>query len=201
MIKRDIEAFFTRKAGYNIKEKNEKGRLYPGVNVSGYSSLPNWTITRRLFGLPIVGEYDLKQESLPFKKVHARPDFPGRFITEVHPTLAIWVWLKEEVKSNDSLEWEYKGGNINAEQSASRVKNIINLFYKIPLIDRHQIPRELEAPEAHKNIGDKLDAFIAWLLGKLWLEKNGAVEVLGNAETGSFLLPYKEKWEEKGFLH
>jgi hypothetical protein len=41
---------------------------------------------------------------------------------------------------------------------------------------------------------DELDAIIAWILGKLWLEnrqdENFQVKLLGNGQTGSFLLPF-----------
>ncbi len=195
MVKREIEAFFTRKNGYNVRETNGKTRLYPGINVSNYSALPHWTITRHLFGLPIVGDYDLEQESLPFKKVHARPHSPGHFITEVHPTLAIWIWLKDTEK-DELFQWKYKG-KVKSEESARRVKAIINLLSNLPVINSHQIPPELNVSKADKNIADQLDAFIAWLLGKLWLEGNGEIEILGNDQTGSFLLPNKKELFQK----
>ncbi len=46
---------------------------------------------------------------------------------------------------------------------------------------------------------DELDARIAWALGRLWIEDEGSVNLLGNLEYGTFLLP-KIMGLEEAFL-
>ena len=42
---------------------------------------------------------------------------------------------------------------------------------------------------------DHLDAYIAWLLGTLWLENENKVLLVGNKNTGAILLPTDKKEE------
>lgn len=138
----------------------------PGISVRPYCGCPHWTITRRLLGLPRVGRFD--KDDLPFTLVtddRCRPK-AGRHVVEVHPAMALWHWCSA---ANDAGGWKYKKdkkcrAKLAAIMSSRMGKDFCNVT------------------------DDELDAWIAWHLARCWLDGDG-VMLLGNARTGSFLLP------------
>lgn len=159
----------------------------PGISTLGYSGLTHWTISRFLLGLPRVGAYDLPQAKLPLqllcdKEFEQRDSKKGSWVTEVHPALAIWLWCKDH-RGGDVL-WNYK-----------KDKKLIQELWEIL---RNKLPN---TPDFFKNTpknDDVMDARVAYMLGKIWVaEKNevkedNQVQILGNQDVGSFLLPYHE---------
>jgi hypothetical protein len=96
----------------------------------------------------------------------------------VHPAVAIWLWIKGS--SSKIKDWNYK-------KDKNVLRRIVDEF-KL----NHIIPNDISI----KN-DDYLDAYIAWKLGKEWVENNNTVKILGNADTGSFLLPFDNDLFEK----
>jgi hypothetical protein len=188
LTKRDIEYFFTNNFGFNvnIKNTNTGEKKFKGISVGNYSSLPHWTITKRLFGLPIMGRYCKKD--IPFKHIHSKEEISDPFnnyIVEVHPGLAIWIWLNKKWMEN--YDWEYKSKK-NEMRAFNQIKTDLDcLFFREVNIDRSIMTKFDQIDN-----DDKLDSFIAWMLGYLWLKDSGLVNIIGNVETGSFLLPVLE---------
>jgi hypothetical protein len=158
LTKRLIEKFFSTQDGEKTPD---------GISIGNYSNCSHWTITRRFLGLPRVGPYDAKD--LPFTLVETDAHKPklGRYVVEVHPAVALWLWCK----SDEHTIWRYK----NKKDSACMQALIKTLNRKINI----QITADND---------DELDAWIAWYLADQWLNGNG-VMLLGDARTGSFLVP------------
>ncbi|MEK6795536.1 MAG: hypothetical protein AABZ39_12205 [Spirochaetota bacterium] len=147
------------------------------ISVNPYSGLSHWTISRSLIGLPRTGPYD-NSEKLPFSLISDETKKPnsGLNIVEVHPALAMWLWLHEQ-KDIDS--WKYKGDHQVCEYFWKRLLKI-EVFKEIFLNACHQ-----------ESLYDDnlLDARIAYALGCLLLKDNNSVIILGNLDLGTFLLP------------
>ena len=168
---RKIESFF---------RSPKNGMKTPkGISVMGYSGCPHWTITRGLLGLPRVGPYDTPVQNLPFQLLASEQDKkillddPRRkCVVEVHPAVALWLWLANKP------DYHYKKDLSIIKDFYSSIKEKFTNF---------------NLPENITN-DDQLDALVAWLLGKLWVEhaqqNNNTVILLGNQATGAMLLPY-----------
>ena len=130
---------------------------------------------RRLLSLPRVGQYDLDTK-LPFTLVTNDRDRPnaGRHVVEVHPAVALWRWCMTEDYSGP---WEYKKDR-QCKQSICKLMS-----------------QRLEKDHVATASDDELDAWIAWYLARCWLS-NSNVALLGNAQTGSFLLPFDPALQE-----
>lgn len=165
--KRPIEQFFSR-AEYGFK-------VPAGISVLGYGSCPHWTISRHLVGLPRVGQYDRPENELPFALAWEPPQ-EGPCIVEVHPAVALWLWCAPKGRRATALA--YKG-----RQNLAQMKKLWAIIEDGPWA-------EAGAPKvAAPANDDELDARVAFLLGALWLRKRGAVALLGDNDTGAFLLP------------
>ena len=170
-----VESFFQRDStGYKVPK---------GISVRGYGGCPHWTLGRSLIGLPRTGPFDPSEDGLPFRlAVGADPPLAGRNIVEVHPAVAIWLWV---ARSNAGIEhWNYKKddevlGRFWIELQRGPWASIPGLA-KLP-------------PPAHD---DELDSRVAYALGWLWCSAgNTDVRVLGDRESGAFLLPVDQALE------
>lgn len=146
-----------------------KGGPFPapvGISVRSYCGCPHWTITRRLLGLPRVGRYDAK-DGLPFMLVTSNRDRPsqGRHVVEVHPAVALWRWCSASYDGT----WQYK----TDKKCRAELVRLMSSRIGMELLNVSE---------------DELDAWTAWYLARCWLDRRGVV-LLGNARTGSFLLP------------
>ena len=161
---RPIERFFYQPGAF---------RPPKGISVLSYCHCSHWTISRRLLGLPRVGPYDREEAKLPFRLVTNDGDRPsaGRHVVEVHPAVAIWRWCRADY---DGV-WEYK-----KDQECRR---------ELCKLMSCRIGKSLAYASNHKLSDDALDAWTAWYLADCWLSRNG-VMLLGDAKTGSFLLPH-----------
>lgn len=172
----------------------------PGISVQPYSGCSYWAITRALVGLPVTGTFDRSTHELPFKLITKETErsslVTGNYIVEVHPAVAIWLWLKKENESEDerNSKWKYKGTTDtmtrkrNREKIASKLLGVesISSLVGCTRLSKGEIEQELG------NSDDKLDAFVAWVLGELWLKDSPEVILLGDADHGSMLLPNSE---------
>jgi len=158
---RRIEAFFRQKGSYRPPE---------GISVLPYGGCPHWTISRRLLGLPRIGQYD--STSLPFSlATQDAPPARGRHVVEVHPAVALWRWSRA---AGHEGAWTYKGTKAEAREVRAILCETL-----VDLVGSHET-----------RLGDDdLDALVAWRLARDWINGEG-VRLLGNRRTGSFLLPY-----------
>lgn len=160
LYKRKIEYFFSLKDAYKTPT---------GISVLGYAGCSHWVISQYLLGFPKISSFE-RNFIPPFELIFDKKDI-SHSVTEVHPAVAIWLWLKAH--NSKVNNWNYK-------KDKNSFKNL-----KHELIQHNIIPENIEM----KN-DDYLDAYIAWKLGREWVEDKNNVEILGNANTGSFLLPY-----------
>lgn len=165
---RPIESFFSRAhTGFKTPK---------GISVRGYSGCPHWALSRSLIGLPRIGPFDKK--TLPFQLISDERQRPvqGRCIVEVHPALALWLWCRNNRDADES--WEYKK-NVSVRDSlwkqllqVSTVSKALSAVSKVP-----------------PSSDDELDARLAYALGSLWLKEPSSVFLLGDLDSGTFLLP------------
>lgn len=169
----DIESLFTQRTIEKFFSRAEGEKTPTGISVQGYAGCPHWTISQYLLGYPRINPRD-KSET-PFELIFDKKDLEkyDKSLVEVHPAIAIWLWLKNK----DINEWEYKKKDFNKVVELLKRKDIIS--------------KGLDTEN-----DDQLDAYVAWKLGTEWVEGN-RVDILGNNDTGSFLLPYDEKLFKK----
>lgn len=163
---RHIEQFFSTNNGIKAPR---------GISVLPYSGCSHWTLSRALLGLPRVGKWDQPLQNLPFELVERNDakerDWTRPKVVEVHPALALFIWSNKKSPKNSS--WEYKK---NSEVFKDVRKTFLNSVE----------PLKMPVPQDD----DQLDALVAYVLGNRWLDGNGVV-LLGNKDTGHFLIPSK----------
>ncbi|WP_157703174.1 DUF429 domain-containing protein [Alkalispirochaeta alkalica] len=197
---RAIERFFST--------KDYEHKAPPGISVQPYSGCSHWAITRALVGLPVTGKFDRSTHELPFTLITENTEIssllPGNYIIEVHPAVAIWLWLKRDSESEDerNSKWKYKGATDTTTRKRNReeiVSKLLEIESISSLIDCNKISKGRIEQELG-NSDDKMDAFVAWVLGELWLKGSNEVILLGNADHGSMLLPKSDsllsKWKD-----
>lgn len=195
---RAVERFFSRK-DWNHKAPS-------GISVQPYSGCSHWAISRALVGLPLTGKYDHEYRRLPFKLLtdeHERANLKTgqKYIVEVHPAVAIWLWLKKPGTEGSDRDWRYKG-----TKNAANRERIVEDLLRVDAVRKaianpgdctlkeDEIKNEMVASD------DMLDAFVAWVLGTRWFRGNNEVVLLGNVDTGCMLLPesdYLQEWWQK----
>jgi hypothetical protein len=108
---------------------------------------------------------------------------------EVHPAVAIWLWCRS--KRGPLANWKYKDFKEIRHELWTillTIESIANIFFgnanDIPISD------------------DAFDARVAYALGYLWCNEPGTVTLLGDGDSGTFLLPCVDGLEDafKGFL-
>jgi len=175
---RDIEKFFMK--------KEYKHKPPTGINTQGYSGCQHWTITKTFTGLPLLGDF-CKQKDLPFHHIvsngtECRNDKPN--IVEVHPALAIYIWIKYSELFSQIENWQYKKDKLI-------LKNLFDVLIEVAL---KVLPVQIDFSQIESD--DHFDAFIAWALGYLYVaqdQNQPKVSIMGNEKTGSMLLPYEEE--------
>ncbi len=160
-----------------IIENFFKSKLPKEISILGYAGCPHWTISQYLLGYPKISPFD-EGFTPPFNLVFDKGGI-SKSVTEVHPAVAIWLWLKDSIPPHES--WSYKSSDLDAVIDALNRQSILPDNIKI------------------KN-DDYLDAYIAWKLGRDWINGQG-VCILGDNHTGSFLLPYNEEIFNDFALH
>ncbi len=177
---RPIESFFScKRTGFKTPK---------GISVLPYSGCPHWALTRCLLGLPRVGRFDLPVESLPFQLATCNDERPayGRHVVEVHPAVALWLWCREGRSATASCH--YKN-----ERDPAVLLELWDILRKVPAVATVLYEVQDIVPKSD----DQLDARIAYALGRLWLDDPLSVLLLGNADTGAFLVPNVPDIEKK----
>lgn len=182
-----------------------------GISTLPYARCPHWAITQHCLGLPQIFQPETPQSNLPFQliteqlTIEQKKSLKGKCVVEVHPALALWLWLKKANKAksefDSEFDWDYKKNKetfkILAKQlfdkfgqpkAITEPKDQTNEKYriKVTVIKKNRVEAE-EKPKTMTD--DHLDAYIAWLLGTLWLEHENKVLLVGNKNTGAMLLP------------
>ena len=181
---RPLESFFGRaSAGFKTP---------PGISVQGYAGCPHWALTRSLLGLPRVGRFDAKAESLPFRPMTSDSQRPerGRCIVEVHPAVALWLWCRDE--RGVAASWLYHRSKVRKVDREKVLRGLWESLLKVRAC-AGVFPPTLRDP----GTDDELDARVAYALGRLWLDDPAKVSFLGDADTGGFLLPRVPGMEER----
>ena len=172
---RPIESFFSRaETGFKTPQ---------GISVRGYSGCPHWALSRSLIGLPRTGPFDV--ETLPFRLVSDEVQKPllGQCVVEVHPALALWLWCRFDRDTNSA--WGYK-------QDASVCRYLWTQLLQVAAVSNVLSSASLLTPSSD----DELDARLAYVLGRLWLDDPPSVVLLGDQDHGTFLLPRVSGLEE-----
>lgn len=162
-----------------------------GISVREYAGCPHWTISRSVLGLPRLGPYDLPFDSLPFQLLPtaggasdgaAISKAEGRFVVEIHPAVAAWLWCKEVLSPKDEKgkdDWRYKRSQ-KGERAARK-----GLQEQMWEHIHAKVKETLPTPEND----DQFDALVGYVLGIKWLNGDEDVVLLGDRETGAMLLP------------
>ena len=165
---RPIEKFFSRQTtGFKTPK---------GIPVRYYCGCPHWAMSRSLIGLPRTGPFDAEPGALPFRLIvsNVAPE-TGRYVVEVHPALALWLWCRQ-VRPHGN--WDYK-------DDPRVLAELWDSLLRIRDVDIKGIIGTGELPASD----DALDARLAYALGRLWIEGRDAAILLGNLSQGTFLLP------------
>ena len=168
------------------RELNSKSLKTPqGISTLPYSQCSHWALSRSLLGLPRVGPYDCT-DNLPFELLteDVVPARDGRYILEVHPAVAIWLWLDDD-PAGDRASWQYKSGT--KEEKRRVLEEMWKAFRKLSCVgsvlrDEEKFP--MTPGENHTD--DHLDAMVSYVLGKLWLSGDNSVRLYGNANVGYY---------------
>jgi hypothetical protein len=169
--KRPIEKFFSQDKGLKTPK---------GISVRMYAGCPHWAFSQRVIGLPRTGSFMAHWSDLPFKLVteDKPPRASGHYIVEVHPAVAIWMWVQHSQNDRSEDAWEYK----NDDQVRRELWEVLaRRFDELDLLDTQHAYEPKD--------DDDLDALVAWALGELWVRGSDEVTLLGNRHTGSMLIP------------
>lgn len=150
-----------------------------------FSGCPHWALTRCLLGLPRVGQFDMPVESLPFQLATCNDERPvyGRHVVEVHPAVALWLWCREG--RSVTASWHYNTASWYYKKDRAVLLELWDILRKVPAVATVLYEVQDIVPKSD----DQLDARIAYALGRLWLDDPASVLLLGNADTGAFLVP------------
>ncbi|WP_026232045.1 hypothetical protein [Neolewinella persica] len=218
---RKIEASYLMERGEGAKKKDgtrsppliagtkdEKGRqiLPSGIFVGHYTGVPHWAISQYMLGYPNVGG-KMGVSRNDYKLISEQPhnnQLLQDSVVEVHPALSAYLWVKDSEDGKKVKSWRYK---TNKKVQDDQIRNLTpSGFYSLlrkELKEKTNIQLPLCLSEWRKDkksiqdrkiTDDEFDAFVAWLLGRIWLDSNN-VELAGNAATGSWLIPTSSKTE------
>lgn len=161
---RDIERAFTK-----------AWKPPKGISVQGYSGCSHWALTRNLLGLPVVGPYDTCHPV--FKLLTERPEvsWNGHYVVEVHPALALWLWLR-----GNHADWDYKKSiEVRRGMAIQLARKWSDLGVQLNEADLEKIVVT----------SDALDAAVAAVLAFSWVVSDSGVQLLGDRAKGAMLLP------------
>jgi len=190
--KRPIERFFST-SGRTYGSGTSDFKTPPGISVRSYSGCPHWTISRALIGLPRLGVYDSNDPPFSLVTSDSMRKKIIRNVVEVHPAVAIWLWCRDsdEMKA-ENTNWFYKP---KSNTTKLNCKNNISKFWKI-LLEKPFI-REIIKDDSAPSNDDDLDARVSYILGRLWLDEPHEVKLLGDGDSGAFLLPAYKGMSDK----
>jgi hypothetical protein len=174
LSRRVIEAFF--------KSPEDGFALPASIPLTGYSALPHWPLTRRMFGLPRLGPLDLPAEQLPFPPLltAAAPPTRGRHLVEVNAQVAIWLVALED-PAYGGVNWGYRD---RPDVMAAIWRIVVERLIERSSVGTADL-RKLPPPD---NMS-QFEAMIAWLMVALWRADDDQIQLLGTQKTGAWLLP------------
>jgi hypothetical protein len=185
----ELQTDFTTRAIERVY-RNDDRELDAGISVQGYAGCQHWALSRNLLGLPRVGPYDKKPEDLPFNLLIQKPDnWEGQNVVEVHPALAMWLWLRDE---QPHIDFRYKTskGRTAGQRRSIRTKLLEKL---LDIWAGMEVPPNMLPSDSdrHKfeNSPDLLDALVGAMLAYIWVTRVDDVKLLGDQRKGTFLLP------------
>ncbi len=175
LSQKKIEKILSSKDSYIDEQKPPQG-----ISTLPFSGCSHWTISQYTLGYPIINHDLICHEKLKYHLVKNDMDFSTdrANVIEAHPTFALWVWMLDfKNKLGFKNSWRYKGGGENKR----RFQKIIELFFELDFVKTY---RDIK----YKIISDDyLDAFVCYLLGKLFLKKRAFIYHDKNG--GYMLLP------------
>lgn len=182
-----------RRSDFTIRQiEKEIRKVIPtaaeGISVIGYSGCPHWTITRNLLGLPRVGPFDQGWDTLPYSLLCSpATSWPGHYVLEVHPALALWAWLKDSALN--IMDWRYKAGSRRSQRLIldQILSGLVSCWDKTSLLPFVEVIKERRKELLHSN--DLLDALVAAALATLFIQNPDSVELQGSKARGAMLLP------------
>lgn len=74
-----------------------------GISTKSFSQCPHWVISQYCLGHPQIVK---PKKDSRFQLIITEQEISskGKYVVEVHPALAIWLWLKDDKEIN----WTYK---------------------------------------------------------------------------------------------
>ena len=183
---RDIEIYFGKS-----KAAGRRGTSPPkGISVNSYGGASHWTISQYCLGLPQVGgamgNSDSKWPLLTSDD--DRRTFDGAAVVEVHPAVAAWWWVKG-IRDSNTCSFVYKGSR-NTEDRELKDYSPDLFWNDLVKVLGYNLPQDLTFLGAEiGNSSDKFDAAVSYLLGYLWLRKQGSISILGDRTAGAWLMP------------
>lgn len=181
LYSREIERFFNN-------QRKALG-IPKGISTLGYAGCPHWTITQYVLALPILDP--THQRSSCFFHIQQSDELDKhRFlVAETHPALSIWLLLKDRLREDALFKesWQYKG-NISKTLKQARLERIVDALFEMQIPQKSSLTPKLK--DQIKQSDDHLDAFVCYLISALFVAKEKAVALYGDAKRGSFLLPF-----------
>lgn len=153
-----------------VGQQNDAHRLVAeAVNAQPFSRVSHWAISCGSLGFPF-GE---KPRGIRLAQLNEPLD-QGCLVIEVHPAVAIAAfWIDKKINTPLPV---YKGKSSGEAAECSRIAGELGF-----------------PPEAGKN-DDYLDAFVAYRLGRMFLERRA--RWLGNPDEGGYVMPCGRSTEE-----
>ena len=173
--------------------KGRKEWKIKGLSVAAAAGCTHWAITQRVLGFPSLNRKPLPKSSFDGQiqliteedstRSQLETGIGGIFVIETHPALAIAI----KQIPNEQNKW-YRHSAGATQEYWNQIKQ--SWGFDIANLEIPTLPCGLE-----KN--DYVDALVSMILGVKWLQGEKEVKIDGNAENGSFLLPFnKFEWEE-----
>lgn len=180
--------------------------LPKGISVGNFTGVSHWALSLRCFGYPELGgqmgasegHFDLVTNDIPIT------DHKNQRVVEVHPALAAYLWVYGMEDALLVESWEYKKKNSSEIDQNLNPTSFYRLLMSIPAI-RNLVPceemrddplkwRKEKSTKTSKHFSDdEFDAFVALVLGRLWVDKQGnderVVRLMGDETTGCWLVP------------
>lgn len=163
----------------------------PGISMQGYAACQHWALSRNILGYPRVGPHDAANPFWELVDGEARGPSVKQ-VVEVHPGLALLFWLAGDRNGMRALQSQ--GLHYKAKAISETWQRLLEAWKSSGLSELVSSLGDLPI-----ETDDHLDAVIALALGILGASGKGQaakVGVLGNAATGSLLLPTGPLFEE-----
>ena len=169
-----------------------------GISVLPFAGCSHWAVTRASLGLPVCGRYGQPLDSLPFRLTTdaAQITRGGPRVVESHPALAAWLWLRRADDPPD-IDWTYKGSTLSKSKRTFAVADLWGRLRTRWADDLTPAVAAQAAALPEPGDDDEFDAAVGYVLGFALAAGDAAVDILGDAATGSFALPCDDALRRK----